>query len=307
MLGVYVNWSQPFFKRDKLRGHGFKIFKDLQSSEYFKPDYEIYFTILSVMYWKKYNGPTKLYTDKVGLEYYTKIGIIDIWDEVDIDTLENFNELGIDGGIFWTSAKSYIISHHIGPFVFLDLDFIVRQKLPDWVFEKDVTIPYWEIPRGYYYPSYQELNSLSHWKPQNEFYYNMLVPNTSFIYLNNSQIQKEYWENHYQLVNTKAEVPEWVWLLSDQGLFGQALRTLKPKVETLSDKVFLSENEGYGIDGEGWAEMWYYKQNANKLKDNLSWEHVWLAKVVYTMDEKFKRRETLRYYTEIKTTFPNVL
>ncbi len=304
MKAIYVNWSQPFFQKEKLRGHGFKIFKELSSKEYQKPDYEILFTILSVSYWKKFNGTTKLYTDKIGEEYYRKIGILDLWDEVDTETLEDFNKLGIDGGIFWTSAKSYCICKEKGPFVFSDLDFIVREKVPDFFYDKDVSIPHWEIPRGYYYPNQEQLNSLSHWKPFEGFVWNMLVPNTSLLYINSKDLQDLYWKRHYDLVNTKEIVPEWAWLLSDQGLFGQSIRTLDIKTETLTDRVFLSENEGWSPNGEGWAEMFYYPMNANKEKDKLEWEHVWLAKVAYTFDEAFRINETKRYIREIEAIFP---
>ena len=74
MNAVHVNWTKPFFERHRLRGHGFKIQRDLASS-YDQPDYQILYTILSILRWKQYNGPIKLYTDSVGLNFYSKFQI----------------------------------------------------------------------------------------------------------------------------------------------------------------------------------------------------------------------------------------
>ena len=304
MKAVYVNWSQPFLKREKLRGHGFSVFKNLEETSYYKPEYEILYTILSVSYWKKFNGVAKLYTDKIGKEYYEKMGLLSLWDEVDTETLEEFNKLDIDGGVFWTSAKSYCIAKEKGPFVFSDLDFIMRQRVPSFFYQGEVSIPHWEIPRGYYYPTEKELSSLDHWKPFEGFSQRMLVPNTSFLYVNNSYLQDLYWKRQYELVNTKEEVPEWVWLLSDQGLFGQSIRTLNLQTATLTDRVFLSENEGWSHDAEGWADMWYFPHRADLSKETTDWEHVWLAKVAYTFNENFKQQEISRYIQEIDAIFP---
>lgn len=306
MKAIYVNWSAPYFNRDRLRGHGFKIFKE-SSVEYFKPDYEILFTILSVAYWKKFNGTTKLYTDKVGFEYYKSIGLLELWDEIDIDKLEKFNELQIDPAVFWTSAKTYCIATEEAPFVFSDLDFIIRQEMPAYFYNANVAIPHWEIPRGYYYPTREEMQK--YWQPFDGFAQHMLMPNTSLLYINDTTLQETYLNMHMQLVNSfdtsdLTKTPEWVWLLADQGLFGQAIRKINIKTETLTDKIFLAENEGWMPNAEGWADMFYYKMNADQSKEKTDWEHVWLAKVVYGFDPDFKKRECQRYYYEICQVFP---
>ena len=46
--------------------------REQKSDDYTTTDEELLFTILSVGYWKKYNGQTKLYTDRDGLKYYAK-------------------------------------------------------------------------------------------------------------------------------------------------------------------------------------------------------------------------------------------
>lgn len=296
MTGVFVNWTKPFVERKRLRGHAFKVYRDHESDEYTTTDQELLFTILSVGYWKKFNGPTKLYTDKVGFDYYRKNKMLKLWDEIDVVTLENYD--WVDAGQFWTSGKSFAIGKQPLPFVFLDLDFIVRQKLPDWVFESKVTIPYWEIPRGYYYPTKEQYDSIKHWKPKENYAFNMLIPNTSFIYLNDESVQKEYLEEHLRAVNTKDEIPEWFWLVTDQGLFGQSLRNNNVNPDSLTDKVFLAEYE-FVDTPIGKADAFFYKVEHDKSKDLLNWHHVWFQKIVYNFNEDVRVNDCKDFYQEI--------
>lgn len=301
MKGVFVNWTKPFVDKNKLQGHASEIYKDTWKNEYTTTDEEILFTILSVGYWKKHNGSTKLYTDKLGLSYYIKNNMLDLWDEIDVKTLENYNE--VDAGQFWTSGKSYCIGIEKGPFCFMDLDFIVRQKLPDWVFNCDVTIPYWEIPRGYYYPTEKQYSEIKHWSPPSDYSYKMLVPNTSFVYINNNLIQSEYLKDHQEAVNTKDKIPEWFWLVTDQGLFGQVLRRYNANVQTLTDKVFLADHEDYNPK-VGLACGTYYPIEHDKSKDDLNWWHVWTRKVLYNLNEEIRVNECKIFYQEIVQELP---
>lgn len=296
MKGVFVNWTKPYVERKRLKGFRFDGLREMESVEYTTPDQEILFTILSVGYWKKLNGPTKLFTDKAGFDYYRKNKMLRLWDEIDVVTLENYD--WVDAGQFWTSGKSYAIGKQELPFVFLDLDFIVRQKLPDWVFDSKVTVPYWEIPRGYNYPTKDQFDQIKHWKPKDNFAYNMLVPNTSFLYVNDQSVQKEYLEEHLKAVNTKDEIPEWFWLLTDQGLFGQSLRNNNVNPQSLTDKVFLPEYEF--VDTEiGKADAFFYKIKHDPSKDDLRWQHVWFRKFIYNYDEQFRVKDCKEFYQEI--------
>jgi hypothetical protein len=301
MKGVFVNWTKPYVERKRLRGHAFKVYREMNSDVYTTTDEEILYTILSVGYWKKFNGPTKLYTDKEGLRYYIKNNMVDLWDEIDVETLENYKN--VDAAQFWTSGKSYCIGKEKGPFCFMDLDFIVKETLPDWVFNSDITIPYWEIPRGYYYPTEKQYSEIKHWTPPSDYSYKMLIPNTSFLYINNNLIQSEYLKDHQEAVNTKDEIPEWFWLVTDQGLFGQVLRRYNAKVQTLTDKVFLSDHEDYDPK-VGLACGNYYPIEHDKSKDNLKWWHIWTRKVLYNLNEDVRVNECKLFYQEIVQQLP---
>ena len=86
--GIYTFSTKTFedgFIKDRYtertKEHGDNIMMD---------DYEILTFINSVLLWKKNIGPTKLYTDKKGKEFLGNCISLDIFDEIDIQTLEDF-------------------------------------------------------------------------------------------------------------------------------------------------------------------------------------------------------------------------
>ena len=185
----------------------------------------------------------------------------------------------------------------------MDLDFIIREKLPEWVFKSDVTIPYWEIPRGYYYPTEEQYLQIKHWSPPSDYSYKMMIPNTSFLYINNPKVQEEYLKDHKEAVDTKDEIPEWFWLVTDRGLFGQVLRRFNMNVQTLTDKVFLADHEGYDPN-VGLACGYYYQIDHDKTKDDLNWWHVWTRKVLYNLNEEVRVNDCKMFYREIVENLP---
>lgn len=301
MKGVFVNWTKPYTERNRLRGEAFKFQREQPSDDYTTTDEELLYTILSVGFWKKFNGPTKLYTDKLGLSYYIKNNLIDLWDEIDTHTLETYKD--IDSAQFWTSGKCYCIGKEEIPFCFMDLDFMVMEKLPEWVFSTGLAISHWEIPRGKYFPNKEDYDKIKHWQPPSDYAYKMLMPNTSFLYFGNEQVQKEYLKDHLAAVNTKDEIPEWFWLVTDQGLLGQVLRRLNTEPQTLTDKVFLSDYEGYeGKVGE--AKGYYYAINHDYSKDNLNWYHVWVRKSLHHQDEEVRVSDCKMFYKLVVKELP---
>ena len=306
MKAIHVNWTAPFFHKHRLRGHGFKIFRNLSSEvDYMQPSYSILTTILSALWWKKENGHIKLYTDTCGKEYYQKLGILEIYDEIDTKTLDNYN--GIDPANFWTSGKIHCLLQEHEPFVFLDQDFIVRSKIDEIEFSKyDLTIPHWEIPRGYYYFTQRQFESeITHCEYPKNYNPNALVPNTSFLWFNNLNLVKDYLKYHESLICQEGtKVPEWFWLLTDQGILGHAIREGNYNVSSISGNVFLSDSDHTGIDKRhlGMAEPWFRFIDAHEEK--CSWEHLWYIKAVFSHDKELMKNYIQRYSNEIVEVFP---
>lgn len=302
MKAIHVNWTAPFFNKSRLRGHGFKIFRSHDSDEYFQPEYSILTTILSALWWKKNNGPIKLYTDSVGLEYYKKVGLAGLYDEIDTRTLDNYKD--VDPAYFWTSGKIRCLKEEKEPFVFLDQDFIVRTRFPES--NEPLIIGHWEIPRGYYYFNEEMFkNEVTHCEFPKNYNTSALVPNTSFLAFTDLRIRNLYVKMHSDLVKNNGKyVPEWFWLLTDQGILGHAIRESGTAVGTLTDRVYLSDSDHSNIKGRshGLSEAWY--TFTTPKKDLVSWEHLWYMKAVFSDDLLLRKSTEDRYKKEIEINFP---
>ncbi len=289
MKAIHVNWTKPFFEKDRLRGHGFEAIKNIKSETYTQPDYQLLYTILSALNWKKYNGPIKLYTDSIGASFYQRFGLLDLYDEIDIKFLNNYSKSDIDAAYFWTSGKIKCLAHQTEPFVFLDQDMIIRETLPDWVRTKDLTIAHWEIGRGYYYFDKEKFEKeITHVPWIENYNVDDWSPNTSFLCFNNMELLRKYHKWHKHLVNThgKTNVPEWFWLLTDQGILGHIVRENDFKVNTLTQEIALSHHNTIDLSTryKGKAEKWYSLINPdydhiNDREKEVVFEHVWLDKI----------------------------
>lgn len=306
MKAIHINWTLPYQEKDRLRGYGNEVFKSFKNKEYFQPDHQLLVTILSILWWKKLNGPIKLYTDKIGLEYYKKLGIDKLYNEIDTEALDNYKD--VDPAYFWTSGKVYCLTKEKNPFVFLDQDFIVKSKIDLQEFSKyDITIPHWEIPRGHYYFTKQMyLDEIKHCPYPKNYNDSALVANTSFLYVNNLNLIKDYYQYHKTLVDNKGNfVPEWFWLLTDQGILGHTIRENNYSVSSISSKLFLcNSNHASPSDrSKGLSEPWY-EFTSDKYPDKIAWEHLWYLKAVFTYNNDLKNQYVNKYKSEILTHFP---
>jgi hypothetical protein len=277
---IFVNWTAPFFKKNK-------------NKKYSIPDYELLINKVAILNAKKYLQVTvKLYTDSVGYEYYKQNKLIELFDEVDIDVLNEYNENTLEAGKWWTSGKSIVIGKEEPPFLFLDNDFIVRSNLPETIHKYDLVHTHWELHRGNYYVSEK---TLAEYKvPISNFNERMLMPNTSFVYLSNKDLQKKYLDNHLKVVEQQyKDIPEWLWLLSDQGILGYCARELNMKVGCLEKKAYLAYSEQQVLwlkDVEkpcGFTPMWVGIDGiVSTIKINY-W-HIWLDKHLMAINTTFR-------------------
>lgn len=303
MNGIHVNWTKPYFDKQRLRGEMFKTTRELTSQTYDQPDYQIFYTILSTFYWKFKNGPIKLYTDSIGMSFLQQFFITELYDEIDINFLNGYSKSKVDSAQFWTSGKIKVLANQTKPFVFLDQDMIIRSEIPKYITNSDLTITHWEIPRGMYYFTEQDWKRELPNVPMIENYSeNDLVPNTSFLVMNNMELLKKYTQWHKKLVEIDYEVPVWYWLLTDQGILGHTIRENDYKINTLTDKVFLaSHNHGNSKTRyKGISDPWYYPtSDINLEKEKIEWEHVWIEKTHYGQLPKYKEEQTQRFFDEI--------
>jgi hypothetical protein len=116
----------------------------------------------------------------------------------------------------------------------------------------------------------------------------MLIPNTSFLFINNQKVLDDYLKLHLEIVTKKYEqVPDWLWLMSDQHILGYTIRDLKSKVTSFSDKTYVQFPDNLK-DGVGHLPEWI---NIPQMYQEtpIKFEHVWLDKSIIVNYPEFKK------------------
>lgn len=277
---IFVNWTKPFFYKN-------------EGKEYDVVDYELLINKVAIISARKFlKVPIKLYTDDVGYSFYEKHNMIELFDEIDVDTLNKHNEHTLDAGKWWTSGKSIAIGKEESPFLFLDNDFIVQSELPKAIFDYDLVHTHWELHRGKYFVTDELIKQYK--VPIKNFNQRMLMPNTSFVFMNNKELQNSYYCNHLNVVLTEyKDIPEWLWLLSDQSILGYCARELNSKVGCIEDKTYLgfSEEQLFSNVSQkdcGYSPMWV-DSNSSNIIGNFKYWHIWLDKFTIQKDLKYRK------------------
>lgn len=302
MKVIFVNWTRPFFERKNFEGYKKHSTFEYDGDDYFLPEYEILMQKCAILSAKMYTKfPIKLITDKIGLEYYSKIGLIDLFDEVDTNLLETINlNYDINPSQFWTSGKIISICNEKPPFLFLDLDLILKEPLPEWIFNYDTVHTHWEIPRSFLYIEERMIKDYNLDIPS--FDGQMMIPNTSFLFINNQTILDEYLKLHLEIVTKKYDfVPDWLWLMSDQNILGYTLRKLESKVTTFHSKVYVQfPDTSSSLVGNlaPWINV-----PQKYVEPEVKFEHVWLDKSSIINNQQLRESKTKEWSTIIDSYY----
>lgn len=302
---IFVNWTKPFFFKEDAQGYNKLKMSDLPDDEYDIVDYELLIQEVAVRRAKKHIGKVKLYTDLIGYNFYKKKNMLNLWDEINTEVLENFNKEfdTVNPGRFWTTGKSIVMGQEPIPYIFLDLDFIVRSDIPKWIWDYDLVHTQWEIQRGEFFVFEKQIEEIG---GIDDFKQNMMVPNTSFIFMNDIKIRDEYLKKHLNIIGKKYEyVPEWLWLIADQGILGYTLRKFNSKVETIENRLYLSYPElPLETPEVGKGLFWVKDPNRIDHVDNLLYEHIWFQKYTFKTNEEYRKIRMQDLNKEIELLTP---
>jgi hypothetical protein len=156
--------------------------------------------ILSALFWKKFQGPIKLYCDRIFYEYISNLGIVDLWDEIDTETLENLDP-DINHDVFWAYSKMYVNSLQTEPFVSLDID-LFQQVYYDYT-THDVIFSHIEstdsnldnistFNRPIYYPNYHNLSMFKDRFKDYDIQMTNEAINVAILAINKPEMYKEF-------------------------------------------------------------------------------------------------------------------
>lgn len=143
MKAIHVNStlpSVPYLGRSKGPG-GYQV-----------EDFELLTTILSAAAWRRFNGPIKLYTDRVGEAYYRRLGMTELWDGgIDTDVLESLPS-SINHNVFWTAGRVAALRTEAAPFACLDTDLVVWGPLDGLITSDFMALHPEPLHHGVYQP-----------------------------------------------------------------------------------------------------------------------------------------------------------
>lgn len=309
---IYVNWTKPYFERKNFTGIK-SYLKETGSdgTQYIPEDYEKLMQIYSFTSVKRHIGcKIKMYTDTAGYEYYQRENMLQYFDEVDTEFLDNLNKSDIvNAAQFWTSGKILSICNEEPPFLFLDTDFFLLDKIPDWVYKTDVTHAHWELLRSWLYVAEHRVKDFGLDIP--EFAETMLLPNTCFLFMNDNQlvrdIQKRYKELHLHIVGKKYNyVPDELWLMTDQNILGYILRDKKANVGHAKNKIYIQFSDSGGAELVGNTPRWTHFDNIQKYTPEVQYHHVWFEKIFMHRDPSFKETLMKDWEREIQINLKHI-
>ena len=283
--GIYTfstkTFEEGFIKdryKERTKNHGDKVVMD---------DYEMLTLILSALLWKKNIGPTKLYTDNKGLEFLSNCMDMKIWDEVDTQTLEEYNDnIKINHRQFFAASKVYAISKEKVPFCSVDIDLLYRGK-GNKLCKGDLSTLHLEKITKSAYPNPKKFNENENSNILSKYKWRKRTAiNCGLIYFGNQELLDRYTKEALTFIEdnpTPFDVKDTkvtIMTLAEQRLLGEVAHDMKLKVkslvktpfdnekpvkfinETLNTLGIVPENrfngKGVGLDGEV-IHLWGYK------------------------------------------------
>jgi len=174
---VYAYWTRP--SRRPLRP-GAAAFSAL----------DLLVTAVSVLLWRRANGPARLYTDKAGLEYFDHVGLAGLWSSIDTAVLEAIPQ-AIDAAVFWDIGKVFALEHHGCPAAVLDLDLIVWAEV-ERLRCADVQFLHWEELVEPWYVSPERLHRPPGYRFAPGLDWNMWACNTALMYVRDERFREAY-------------------------------------------------------------------------------------------------------------------
>lgn len=251
--------------------------------------------ILSALFWKKFQGPIKLYCDRDFYEYIQLLGVTDLWDEIDTTTLSQLDP-NVNHDTFWAYSKMYVNSLQTEPFVSLDIDLFQAQPY-DYT-THDVVFSHIEktdsqfdsisnAARAVYYPNYHEWDMFKDkFSKYPDIQINNEAINVAVLAINKPAMYKEFMEFVNSFVKGNWFDPQ---LIETHG-FERIFRTIhSSSLITFAEQRLLAafvKSKGYtfksilNLEYSGGDQRWV--GHASEMI-NPSITHLWGWKVSYRL------------------------
>ena len=177
MQAFVSNWTRPYAVRCPDR-------------PYQMTDFDLLTTVLSALVWRRENGSIRMITDDTGAQYYSSLGLTDLWDG-GIFTYLNDIPSTIDPCTFWAAGKLYALAATPAPCVMLDTDFIVWHSLSEhW--HRPLAVIHREALNPAIYPAPSAFVLAPSYHFPTNWNWHEPACNTALTYFGNDTLRKTY-------------------------------------------------------------------------------------------------------------------
>lgn len=242
--------------------------------------FDLYCTALSALMWRRLNGKITLCCDNAFAEYYDKIGLCGLWDEVKVCVADDLE--GINPKMFWAGGKLLALREVSAPVAMVDTDFIVWKKL-DFTGENEncVIAAHRENISDDIYPPLSFFRTHGHIIPA--FSEEVLPLNTAFLYVPDNDFKEFYTSQAISFMKSAADCDDYLkyMVFAEQRLVAMCADYTNIPVKTLLDKdrLFFPQDD--------FTHLWGAKQ---AMRDNPALHEDFLAKCRSRLLAEFPER-----------------
>lgn len=216
---------------------------------------DIYCTIISALQWRKNGNTISLLTDSAGAEFFSSLGINDIWDEIKVVIPDDLD--GIDPIMFWAGGKLLALQQFPAPCAMIDTDFIVWEN-PD--FADKIIAAHEEELMPSVYPDISTFR-LKGKVLDDGLDYTTLPLNTAFLYIPDEDFKQYYTSRAIAFMKSAVYGGDYLtyMVFAEQRLLPMLAKRCGMPYTTLLDKdtLFLPQNK--------YTHLWGAKQ---QMRDN---------------------------------------
>ena len=265
---------------------------------------------LSVLKWKSFGYTTKIYVDEYFKEYFDKIGLLDLYDEVD-DTYFTENDLyaqyKIDKYYFWAFSKLFVYLNETEPFILSDMDFIPLQDFHSIIKEDENYVYYNEILQNNksIYPDKESLPTAGRYAFPKWLTWSCLPVNTAIVYLSDKSLidlyitesiryaknNKEKYTIEDDTLRTNEVIPRMVF--SEQRLLPECANYLNIKLNKIKSNYELVFNPRE-------IHLFIYKNVDSNDNKPYNWLLFFFDKLNQEFPETYAKLINLEEFSEIK-------
>ena len=114
----------------------------------------------SVAQWRRHSGRAILYCDDPYARYLERLGLMELWDEIDVRLFASMGSSGVDPKAYFSLARIHALGAARIPFASIDTDLIVWRSLAREFAGRGVVFTHWESTwPSMWYPEPRELHT----------------------------------------------------------------------------------------------------------------------------------------------------